>query len=93
MTRCEHYLVSGRVQGVGFRAATADAAQRLGVHGWVRNLRDGRVEVLAVGDAETLAKFADWLRQGPPAAAIANIECTAKMVATLPDKPGSFEIR
>lgn len=93
MTRCEHYLVGGRVQGVGFRTATAEAAQRFGVQGWVRNLHDGRVEVLAVADADRLAKFADWLRHGPSAAVVDTVQCTAKMVETLPKKAGGFEIR
>ena len=60
-----HYLISGRVQGVGFRNFTATNARLLGVSGWVRNLLDGRVEVLAAAPAEDLRKFEMKLREGP----------------------------
>lgn len=60
------YLVSGRVQGVCFRASTRDQAVREGIEGWVRNLADGRVEVLADSvDAEALQRFERWLQHGP----------------------------
>lgn len=62
----KHYLISGRVQGVGFRAFTARAAQKLDLKGWVRNLDDGRVEALAKGFATHLAAFESRLRAGPP---------------------------
>ncbi|HEU4617980.1 MAG TPA: acylphosphatase [Gammaproteobacteria bacterium] len=68
------YLVSGRVQGVYYRAATAQEAARLGVSGWARNLRDGRVEVLAHGEAEALEALCEWLWQGPPAAAVSGVQ-------------------
>ncbi len=67
---CCRYLVSGRVQGVFFRASTARQANRLGVTGWARNLPDGRVEVLASGEREALERFSAWLRRGPPAARV-----------------------
>jgi acylphosphatase len=66
-------IVSGRVQGVGFRAATAREARRLGVDGWVRNLPDGRVEVLAEGDPGGVDALVAWLRQGPPGAHVRGI--------------------
>jgi acylphosphatase len=62
------------VQGVGFRYFTEAAARREGVHGWVRNLRDGRVEVEAQGDAEALERFERALRQGPPGARVGAID-------------------
>lgn len=67
-------LVSGRVQGVGFRAATVDQARRLGLHGHARNLADGRVEVLAVGPDGAVAALAAWLRTGPSLARVDAVE-------------------
>jgi acylphosphatase len=66
--------VSGRVQGVFFRASTEQQAQRLGISGWVRNLRDGRVEVLACGDEQQLETFVKWLEIGPEYAKVTKIE-------------------
>lgn len=74
MTKCERFLVNGRVQGVGFRYAALHEARRLGVSGWVRNLADGRVEALAQGEPAVLDAFCRWLRQGPPGAQVAGIE-------------------
>lgn len=68
------FRVSGRVQAVGFRAATAAAAQRLGLAGHARNLPDGRVEVLAVGPAEAVDALAAWLHGGPPLARVDAVE-------------------
>ena len=65
--------IEGLVQGVGYRAAMYERAQRLGVTGWVRNRRDGSVEALAQGSAETLERFVAWARQGPPAARVASV--------------------
>lgn len=72
--RCLHYWVSGRVQGVFFRAATCEEAQRLGLRGWVRNLADGRVEVLACGESAVLDQLRQWLRDGPEMARVERIE-------------------
>lgn len=79
--RAVRYIVSGRVQGVFFRASTRDQARSLGLHGWVRNLPDGRVEVVASGDDAALSSLAAWLWQGPPSArvdAVAVEECAAE---------------
>jgi acylphosphatase len=64
------FLVEGKVQGVFFRASTRERALRLGLSGWVRNLDDGRVEVLAAGSADALEALAQWLQGGPPAARV-----------------------
>lgn len=64
------FLVSGRVQGVGFRAATRSEALHLGLSGHARNLRDGNVEVIASGDPAAIDTLADWLRRGPPGARV-----------------------
>lgn len=68
------YLVSGRVQGVGYRYFAMRTAQQLGVRGTVKNLRDGRVEVAAEADAETLARFRAELERGPRGAAVIGVE-------------------
>ena len=65
MRETRRYLVSGRVQGVGFRFFTQREADKLGVTGYVRNLPDGRVEVLASGTADELATFRSLLERGP----------------------------
>ena len=59
-------LVSGQVQGVGYRCATTVAAARFGVAGWVRNLADGRVEIAVSGPPESVARLIAWARSGPP---------------------------
>jgi acylphosphatase len=71
---CRHLLISGRVQGVGFRMNTLHQANRLGVHGWVRNLPDDRVEVLAWGEKQAVERFVEWCRRGPTHARVANVE-------------------
>jgi len=73
MNRCRHFLVSGRVQGVFFRAATEAAARRLGVTGWVRNLADGSVELVACGEVAKLSELERWLWQGPPRARVEQV--------------------
>jgi acylphosphatase len=65
MNRCRHFLVSGRVQGVFFRAETESLARRLQLSGWVRNLPDGRVELVACGEEARLKELERWLWQGP----------------------------
>lgn len=86
---CWRYRIMGRVQGVAFRAATLDEAQRLGVTGWVRNLPNGDVEVLACADAQALAALERWLWQGPRAARVTAVEGADAPVQTFAD----FEIR
>ncbi len=67
------FFVSGHVQGVGFRAATRTEALRLGIHGHARNLRDGRVEVIAFADETVLGRFESWLQRGPDAARVSTV--------------------
>lgn len=67
------FLVSGRVQGVFFRASARDEALRLGLNGYARNLADGRVEVVAGGSDEALRELEQWLWQGPPAARVDDV--------------------
>ena len=68
------FLVAGRVQGVCFRAGTREQAMRLGLRGHARNLDDGSVEVLAVGDGAAIDDLAAWLRAGPPRARVDELE-------------------
>jgi acylphosphatase len=68
-----HLLVSGLVQGVAFRAYTVDEARRLGVHGWVRNLPDGRVEAEAEGERPSLEALVRFCERGPPAARVDGV--------------------
>ena len=63
-------IVSGRVQGVSYRASTAAKARQLGLVGWVRNLRDGSVELEAEGPADAVAQLLTWCHHGPPAARV-----------------------
>lgn len=70
MQVCKHYFVSGKVQGVWFRAETQNTAQSLGVSGWVRNLPDGRVEVMAAGSPQLVEQLEAWLRHGPERARV-----------------------
>jgi acylphosphatase len=72
--RARRFVVSGRVQGVGFRYFVARELQALGVAGWVRNLADGRVEVVAAGDEAQLAAVEGRLWLGPPHAQVASVE-------------------
>ena len=74
MSAAARFLVSGRVQGVYFRASTREQALRLGLSGHARNLDDGRVEVLAFGEDEAVEALARWLQQGPPTARVAAVE-------------------
>ena len=68
------FVIAGRVQGVGFRWFTHDAAAREGVHGWVRNLADGRVEVVVEGDAESVDRVEAAVRRGPSHARVEGVE-------------------
>ena len=69
-----HVWITGRVQGVFFRAYTRDAAQRIGVSGWVRNLPDGRVEAILEGEADKVEKMIEWCREGSPMSRVDRVE-------------------
>ena len=73
MRVARRFLVSGRVQGVGFRWFAKDAADREGVTGWVRNLPDGRVEALLEGELDAVTRVERALRSGPPGARIETV--------------------
>ena len=81
---------SGRVQGVCYRISTQREAARLGLEGWVRNLRDGRVELLAEGPAEAVEQLLSWCRQGP---ALARVEGLRIAEDYGQEALGEFEVR
>jgi len=74
MKKRAHILASGRVQGVCFRTYTRDKALSLDMKGWVRNLPDGRVEIVAEGEREKIALFLDLIRRGPPSAQVTDLQ-------------------
>ena len=75
MQICKKCLVSGRVQGVFYRASTQQQAQLLDVTGYAINLADVRVEVLACGEAENVEHLCEWLRTGPTGAEVTDVIC------------------
>lgn len=80
---CQHWRIEGRVQGVGYRWWCEAAARRRGLDGWVRNRRDGAVEVMVCGGAEDLLAFMAECRIGPTAALVRAISV---MVEDSPDR-------
>ena len=74
MIKRVHVLVSGRVQGVFFRAHTQEKARGLELAGWVRNLPDGRVELIAEGDETDLAALLEWVQVGPSSARVEGVQ-------------------
>ena len=85
-------LISGKVQGVGFRAWTLRQAEAIGLDGYVRNLPDGRVEAVAEGEPELLQGFVDNCRHGPPGSRVEQVEVQEKG-ATPADSFSGFAIR
>jgi acylphosphatase len=79
-----HVVVSGRVQGVGFRWFVRDAAIELGLSGWVRNRSDGNVEVAADGDDAGVSHFRELLRKGPPHAMVVSVDDVPSETKPLP---------
>ena len=88
--KARRLLIRGLVQGVGFRFFTERTARNLGLRGHVRNLADGRVEVVAAGSDDDLESFVGLLRRGPVGAEVADIEASD---TTLEDDVGGFTIR
>ena len=84
-------IVSGKVQGVGFRMYTRQKAQQLGVRGYVRNLANGDVEIVAIGAIEQVDALLQWAKSGPPSARVDNLEIEA--IALNVEEFEGFEIR
>ena len=86
MRTARHYVVSGRVQGVGFRWFVLEAASAEGMTGWVRNVPDGTVEIVAEGEAEAVERFERAVRRGPGRARVDDV--TTDVVAPTGRFPG-----
>ncbi|MBP2250669.1 acylphosphatase [Halarchaeum solikamskense] len=84
-----HVHVTGRVQGVFYRASTRDAARERGVDGWVRNLDDGRVEAVFEGAEDAVEAMVEWCETGSPAASVEGVDVTSEA----PEGITGFEIR
>lgn len=82
-------LVSGRVQGVFYRASCAEQARAAGLAGWVRNLPDGRVEAMFEGDDDAVERLVTWCRSGPPRAAVTDVQ----VEDVEPDGASAFDVR
>lgn len=89
MTTRIHAYVTGRVQGVTFRASTRERARAAGVNGWVRNLDDGRVEAVFEGDQEAVAELVNFIHHGPAPAEVEDVEATEEA----PEGIDGFEVR
>lgn len=74
MTKCVHIFVSGLVQGVYFRSYTRSKATGLNLAGWVRNRRDGRVEIMVAGSESELEEFIDWCDVGSPHSRVERVD-------------------
>jgi len=84
-----HVFVSGRVQGVYYRASTRDAARDRGVDGWVRNLDDGRVEAIFEGAPDAVEGMVEWCHTGSPAADVDDVEVEYET----PESESGFRVR
>lgn len=84
-----HVYISGRVQGVWFRASTKRIADEYGLSGWVKNLPDGRVEAVFEGDEEAVKKAVKWCHQGPPGAVVEKVE----VIEEIPEGLSGFFIK
>ena len=100
MDQCFHILVSGRVQGVGYRNFVLKQARENQFQGQVRNLRDGRVEVIVRGNPQRVADFVVQLKKGPLLSSVENVDSKIVVLKTFSDfiivqdgvSPWSFEI-
>ena len=94
MTEGRHILVSGIVQGVGYRMFVERAARELGLTGWVRNLDDGRVEIYAEGEPEEIGAVIERCRRGPRSAEVSDVsasECAPRGAAAFTMRPTAGE--
>ena len=85
MNKCIRCFVSGRVQGVFYRASTQEQADRLGITGYARNLPDNRVEVLAYGNDQAVEELKAWLWEGPRHAEVTDVQCDLMELASYPN--------
>jgi acylphosphatase len=73
-----HVIISGRVQGVWFRASAKQKAEQLGIKGWIRNTSDGSVEAVFEGEEKSVNEMIEWCNHGPPLSKIENVEIEKK---------------
>ncbi len=73
-----HLLIKGKVQGVFYRATAKKVADQLGVNGWIKNTKEGNVEVIATSNEETLNEFVNWCKQGPKGSKVTDVVLTTK---------------
>jgi acylphosphatase len=73
-----HLLIKGKVQGVFYRATAKKVAEQLGISGWIKNTKEGNVEVIATSNEETLNEFVNWCKQGPKDAKVTDVVLTTK---------------
>lgn len=86
MIETVHLIIKGKVQGVYFRASARDVANKLAIKGWIKNMPDGNVEVMAEGKKEQLDKFIEWCRHGPTQAQVKEVRITtAEADPSLPE--------
>lgn len=71
-----HLLIEGKVQGVFYRASAKEAANDLGISGWIKNRKDGNVEIVASGDEVNINRFINWCHEGPRRAVVTNVTVT-----------------
>lgn len=69
-----HLLISGKVQGVFYRATAKEIAEKMNIDGWIKNTKAGTVEILASGSQQSLLKFSEWCKIGPEGASVSNVE-------------------
>ena len=93
MLTSRRFVISGRVQGVGFRYFVQSAAVRESIRGWVRNLEDGRVETVAAGEPDAMERFERAIRQGPPASRVDRVEVDETYPLSTHDTMTGFHIR
>lgn len=74
-----HLFIEGQVQGVFYRASAKDVADELNIKGWIRNLPDGNVETLAIGDEAAIKEFIAWCKKGPKKAVVTNVTVKTEM--------------
>jgi acylphosphatase len=86
-----HVIISGRVQGVWYRASTKQKAEELGVSGWVKNTGDGNVEAEFEGDESAVQTMIAWCRRGPPLAKVSDVKIVRK--STGGERPGFTILR
>ena len=90
--KCIHIFVTGRVQGVFFRAFTKKTADNCAIKGWVKNLPDRRVEALAIGAEDKINDFLDNLRAGPPASRVDDVDVTVMAPDDTEERYDDFQI-